>query len=198
MAKRGSASELEARRRLAVARVNEGWEQKDVAAFLGVSTRAVGKWMAAYRERGDDGLVGKPHPGPEPKLTSRQERSVLSWSARSPQAFGYKTDLWTTRRLAEVIEKRFKVRFNSNYLAEWLTRRGHSPQKPETKAVKRDNPAIDRWVAEDWPRVKKSRRGRGPRRPDRRERLLPQPARPPDVGPQGSGAGADRLRPAPR
>src|ERR671921_632473 len=99
----GSASELEARRRLAVARVNEGWKQKDVAAFLGVSLKAVGKWMAAHREHGDPGLT--------PKLTPRRERSVLSWLAKSPLAFGYKTDLWTTRRLAEVIEKRFGVRF---------------------------------------------------------------------------------------
>src|SRR3954453_13985455 len=151
----GPASELEARRRLAVARVNEGWKQKDVAAFLGVSTRAVGKWVAAYRAAGDDGLDAKPRTGPRPKLTGRQERSVLSWLAKSPRAFGYRTELWTTRRLAEVIEKRYAVRFNSNYLAEWLTRRGHTPQKPVRKAVQRDSPAIARWVEEDWPRIKK-------------------------------------------
>ena len=148
---------MEARRRLAVARVNEGWKQKDVAAFLGVSTKAVGKWMAAYRAAGDDGLKATPRTGPAPKLSARRERSVLSWLAKSPWAFGYKTDLWTTRRLAELIDKRYGVRFNANYLAEWLTRRGHSPQKPETPAVERDNPAITRWVAEDWPRIKKKR-----------------------------------------
>jgi transposase len=157
-----SASESEARRRLAVTRVNEGWKQKDVAAFLGVSTRAVGKWMAAYRASGDEGLKGKPHPGAKPKLSRRQERSVLSWLARSPKAFGSKTELWTTRRLAEVIEKRFGVRFHPNYLAGGLTRRGYSPQKPEAKAVERDNPAIARWVAEDWPRIQKKRARRVP------------------------------------
>jgi transposase len=155
MKRTGPASELEARRRLAVARVNEGWKQKDVAAFLGVSTRAVGTWMAAYRAAGDDGLTATPRTGPAPRLTARRERAVLSWLARSPRAFGYKTELWTTRRLAEVIAKRFDVRFNSNYLAAWLTGRGLSPQKPETPAVERDNPAIARWVAEDWPRILK-------------------------------------------
>jgi len=146
---------LEARRRLAVARVNEGWSQKDVAAFLGVSTRAVGNWMAAYRQSGDDGLKGKPRSGRPPKLSRRRERAVLSWIAGSPKAFGYTTDLWTTRRLAEVIEERYGVRFHSNYLAAWLTARGDSPQKPERQAVERDNPAIARWAAEDWPRIKK-------------------------------------------
>ncbi len=158
----GSASELEARRRLAVARVNEGWKQKDVAAFLGASPKAVGNWVAAYRGGGDDGLKATPRTGPAPKLSARRERAALSWLAKSPQAFGYKTDLWTTRRLAEVIEKRFGVRFNANYLAEWLTARGHSAQKPETPAVVRDNPAIARRVAEDWPRIEKKRAGSVP------------------------------------
>jgi len=153
----GSAFDLEARRRLAAARVNEGWKQTDVAAFLGVSLKAVGKWMAAYRASGDDGLKAKPRPGPKPKPSKRQEQGVLSWLAKSPKAFGYATDLWTTRRLAEVIAKKYGVRFNSNYLAEWLTRRGQSPQKPEVVAVERDNPAIGRWVAEDWPRIQKNR-----------------------------------------
>lgn len=155
MERTGSASEQEARRRLAVARVNEGWSQKDVAAFLGVSTRAVGKWMAAYRASGEDGLKARPRPGARPKLSKRQEQAVLAWMAKSPKAFGYPDDLWTTRRLAQVIETKYKVRFNSNYLAEWLAKRGYTPQKPEVRAVERNEPAIARWVAEDWPRIKK-------------------------------------------
>jgi transposase len=156
-----SARELEARRRLAVARVLEGWSQKDVAAFLGVSTRAVGHWMAVSRVHGEDGLKGKPRTGRPPKLSKRREQAVLSWLAKSPQAFGYKTDLWTTRRLAELIERKYGVRFNSNYLAAWLSRRAYSPQKPQTQAIERDNPAIARWVEQDWPRIKKKPGGRG-------------------------------------
>lgn len=158
----GSSTELEARRRLAVRRVVEGWKQKDVAAFLGVTERAVRGWVAAHRKAGDDGLKAVPHPGATPKLSARREKSVLSWLAKSPLAFGYETDLWTTRRLAEVIERRYGVSFNANYLADWLTRRGYSPQKPEVRAVERDNPAIARWVAEDWPRIKKRPGTTGP------------------------------------
>lgn len=130
--------------------------QKDVAAFLGVSTKAVGDWMAAYRAGGDDGLKAEPRPGPGSKLSRRRERAVLSWLSKGPEAFGFKTELWTTRRLADVIERRHGVRFNSNYLAEWLTRRGFSPRKPVITAIERDNPAIARWVEQDWPRLKKN------------------------------------------
>src|SRR4051812_1508786 len=99
----GSSAELEARRRPAVQRVKGGWKQKDVAAFLGVTDRAVRGWVAAHRKAGDEGLASEPHPGPAPKITRRREQAVLSWLARSPRASGYITDLWTTRRLAEVI-----------------------------------------------------------------------------------------------
>jgi len=140
-----------------VQRVAEGWKQRDVADFLGVTERTVSRWMAAHRDGGDAAIAARTTPGRPPKLSKRRERSVLSWLAKSPRAFGYETDLWTTRRLAEVIEKRFGVRFNANYLAAWLAERGYSPQKPETPAVERDHPAIARWVAEDWPRILKKR-----------------------------------------
>ena len=128
----------------------------DVAAFLGVSLKAVSKWVAAHKAGGDEALASKPHPGAKPKLSKRQERSALSFLAKKPQAFGYDTDLWTTKRLAEVIHKRYGIRFHSNYLAAWLRQRGYSPQKPEFEAKERKNPAIARWVAEDWPRIKKN------------------------------------------
>jgi transposase len=131
--------------------------EKDVAAFLGVHPRTVSRWVTAHRQGGDDAIKAKPTPGRPPKLTKQQERSVQSWLAKSPKAFGYQTDLWTTRRLVEVIERRFGVKFNANYLAKRLTKRDYRPQKPVTQAVEGDNPVIARWVSEDWPRIQKKR-----------------------------------------
>lgn len=162
MTPRGPADQRAARRRLGVTRVNQGWKQKDVAAFLGVSLKAVGKWVAAHKAGGDEALASKLHSGAKPKLSKRQERSVLSFLAKKPQAFGYKTDLWATKRLAEVIQKRYGIRFHSNYLAAWLRQRGYSPPKPQLEAKERKSPAIARWVAEDWPWIKKKPGPSGP------------------------------------
>jgi transposase len=103
---------LEERRRLAIQRVQDGWLQKDVAAFLGVTERTLSRWMAAYRHQGDEGLVARPHPGPAPRLTPDQEQEVLSWLAQKPSAFGFVTDLWTAPRLAHLIEQRLGVRYH--------------------------------------------------------------------------------------
>jgi transposase len=162
MRSKGTATELETRRITAVRRVNEGWAQKDVAAFLGVHPVTVAKWVARHRAEGNDGLAAKPTPGRPRFLTDDQERQVLGWLSESPTKHGFTTDLWTARRVAELIHKKFGVRFHPNYLREWLTKRNFTPQKPARRARQRDQAAIDRWVAEDWPRIQKRRRRNTP------------------------------------
>jgi transposase len=157
MRSKGTAAELEARRRLAVQRVREGWAQKDVAAFLGVHPVTVAKWVARHRADEDHGLKAKPTPGRPQFLPPTQERKVLGWLTQSPTRHGFDTDLWTARRVAELIHKKFGVRFHPNYLREWLTKRDYTPQKPARRARQRNPAAIARWVAEDWPRIQKRR-----------------------------------------
>jgi transposase len=153
---------LEERRRLAVQRVNDGWTQRQAAAFLGVSERAVGAWVAAWRARGDEGLKAKPHPGRKPFLTAQQAQQVLGWLLRPPTDFGFPDELWTARRVAQLIEDRLGVAFHPNYLREWLAKREHSPQRPAKRARERDEAAIARWVKKGWPRLKKKRAGSAP------------------------------------
>ena len=154
-------AEQEARRRLAVTRVGEGWSPADTAAFLGVHVETVRKWVRKYKADGDDGLAGTPHPGRTPFLTPQQAAEVLGWLTRKPTDFGFRTDLWTAARVAQLIEEKFGVKYHPNYLREWLTRRRHSPQKPTRRAKQRDPVAIDRWLADEYSAAqKKSRRTR--------------------------------------
>ena len=162
MRSQGSAPELERRRELAVARVAEGYPQAQVAAFLGVHHNTVSRWVCTARERGTDALKAKPTPGRPRKLTARQEKTVLGWVAKLPTSFGFATDLWTSRRLAVLIEQRLGIRFNSNYLVEWLRARKHTPQKPDQPARERDEASIARWKNEDWPRLQKKRETKRP------------------------------------
>ena len=126
MRSQGSAPELERRRELAVARVKAGYSQQEVAAFLGVHRSTVSRWVCAARDGGTKALKAKPTPGRPRKLTARQEKTVLGWVAKLPTHFGFATDLWTSRRVATLIEQRLGVRFNSNYLVEWLRAREHT------------------------------------------------------------------------
>ena len=158
----GSAAELEARRRLAVQRVNDGWTRAEVAAFLGVHPETVGEWVRADAANGDKALAAKPHPGRTPFLTADQEKQVLGWLTESPTEHGSRTALWTAKRLAELIRTTFAVEFHPNDLREWLTKRNHSPQKPARRAKPRKPEAIAEWLRKDGPRIKKKSGGKTP------------------------------------
>jgi len=158
----GTAAELERRRFLAIARLDEGYTAQEVADFLGVALRTVRLWKAAYQRHGAAGLRSKPPPGRPRKLTPRQERTVLTWFLKSPRSFGYGTDLWTARRVAEVIGRKWQVKFNCRYLNAWLAARDITPQKPQRVAREADSAAIERWRSHDWPRLKNGRSASGP------------------------------------
>jgi transposase len=151
----GKAEELERRRRLAVARVEQGYSQAEVARFLGVQPNTVWQWVQTYRRGGVEALSAKPHPGRPPRLTEEREQQVLSWIRHNPTEFGFATELWTAPRVAQVIQQRFGVSFHPRYLNQWLTEHGIRPQKPERQPRERDEQAIQRWLAQDWPRLEK-------------------------------------------
>jgi transposase len=150
-----TAAEKEARRKLAVRKVLDGRTQADVADFLGVHPVTVAKWMKAYRAGGEDGLTAKPVPGRPRFLTGEQEAEVRSWLLRKPTEFGFRTDLWTAARVAQLIRDRLGVAFHPNYLREWLSKRGYSPQKPARRVRQRDPQVIDAWLGQAYPAVQK-------------------------------------------
>jgi transposase len=155
MRSKGSASELEAVRRRAVQMVLGGRTQSAVAIALGVHSVTVAKWLAKHRAEGDAGLAAKPTPGRPRFLTPEQDQQVRQWLAQKPTAHGFPTDLWTARRVADLIRRRFGIVFHPNYLRAWLTQRGYSPQRPTRRPRQRNDDVIAGWVKKDWPRIQK-------------------------------------------
>lgn len=146
------------RRCLAVQRVAEGYSTWEVADFLGVDPSSVRRWLAAYRCHGSEGLTAWPGlgPGRPASLTNTQEKIVLRWLSDPPLEHGFATELWSAPRLAQLIEEEFGVHFHPDYLGTWLRQRGYTPQKPRRVPREKDNAAIARWLAEDWPRIKRT------------------------------------------
>jgi transposase len=87
---------------------------------------------------------------------------LLQVLLKGPLAQGYRTNLWTTARIAEVIRREFGVEYHRDHVGRLMHQLGWSPQKPERRAVERDEDAIQQWKKKDWPRVKKTLRGWAP------------------------------------
>lgn len=162
MRPRGSAAVLEARRREALVLVKEGHSLQAVARWLRCAASSVMRWRDAVRRRGERAFRVGASPGRPPKLTKRQRQQLVRLLLQGSLAHGYRTDLWTTARVAEVIERHFGIRYHPDHVGRLLHALHWSPQKPERRALQRNEAAIARWKREEWPRVKKTPRGWAP------------------------------------
>ena len=133
-----------------------GMRPLDVARTVGSSPSSVTRWKEVIRKHGVEGLKAKPALGRPPRLCKSQKKKLLKILLRGPGASGYSTDLWTCRRVAEVILRHFGVSYHPHHVWNILEALGWSCQKPERQARERDEKAIEQWRRTDWPRIKKS------------------------------------------
>lgn len=154
----GSPEELERRRRRAVSLLYKGYQPVEVARMIGVDRRSVRRWKAAWIQEGQRGIEAKPASGRPCRLDDDEKAELVRELLKGARAAGFPTDLWTCPRVGRLIEELFGVRYNVDHVCRLLRSLGWSPQKPERRAVERNEDEIRRWVKEEWPRVKKKPR----------------------------------------
>jgi transposase len=71
------------------------------------------------------------------------------------EAYGFRGEVWTCARIAKVLEEEFGVSYHKGHVARLLKEVRWAPQIPITRAVQRDEEAIERWQKEVWPELKK-------------------------------------------
>ncbi|MBI4629776.1 MAG: transposase [Candidatus Rokubacteria bacterium] len=150
----GSPKQLEKRRLRAVALLEEGLSLHEVARRVGCHPSSVLRWRETLREGGEAALA--------PRLTPRQKERLVRLLLRGPMAHGWRTELWTTQRIAQLIEEKFGVRYHRDHVGRLMHALGWSHQKPERRAIERDEAAIGRWKRKEWPRIKKTPPGWAP------------------------------------
>lgn len=153
----------EERRKRAWALKQAGWPQKDIATVLGVSEGAVSQWLKRAREHGGvEGLKRRPPPGMTPRLSVEQRAQLPRLLAKGAEAYGYRGDVWTARRVAQLITDTFGVRYHRDHVSRVLRQLGWSRQHPLTRATQRDQQAITHWQEERWPALRKKQPRRKP------------------------------------
>src|SRR5215207_1132661 len=115
---RGSATDLEQRRRRAVQAVQRGDSTKDVARIFGVARGSLYRWLRLAQF--PDGLAAKPHPGPALRLSTTQQRELLRLLRQGAQAHGWSNQLWTTKRIAELIRRHFNISLHHDHVGRFL------------------------------------------------------------------------------
>lgn len=151
----GRPEELEKRRVRAINLLQQGLQPVEVARQLGVDRRTVRSWKAAFRKRGLAGIKSRPTPGRPIRLTRSQMQSLRGALMRGPRRCGFTTDLWTCSRVRDYVKSHFNVTYHSAHLSRIMHAFGWSVQRPQRRAIERDEKAIQHWVKNTWPNIKK-------------------------------------------
>src|SRR6266498_685691 len=131
--------------------VRPGQDQSpEVAGELGVSAQTASRWYTRWRDGGAAGMRTAARASQLGPAELAKIRRVLD---RGAVAAGFDNDLWTLARVAEVIEQTTGVAHHPGHVWRLLKAMRWSLQRPARKATERNEAAIARWVAEEWPRI---------------------------------------------
>jgi transposase len=154
---------LEQRRRKAARLLRRGIPQSEVARRVGVHRQSVSRWDRELKESGLRGLKKAGRAGRKPLLSTADLRRVEAKLKQGAQARGYETELWTTFRVADLIEQECGVRYHPAHVWRILQGLGWSCQRPARRALERDEEKIESWKKKRWPELKKKPTGRSER-----------------------------------
>jgi transposase len=146
---------LEKRRLQAAKLFGKGVSQAEVARQTGVSRESSRRWYNDWKSGGRAGLKQAGRAGRKPRLQPAQLHQLRRGLKAGPEVLGYGTGLWTTWRVADLIERQTGLKFHPGHVWRILRSLGWSCQRPTGRATQRDDAAIQRWKEVRWPAIKK-------------------------------------------
>src|SRR3990172_11703636 len=103
----GTPKALERRRQRAIALLERGMSLKEVARRVGASFSAVFRWQQAVVQDGPGAVKAKPVPGRPRKLPEGERQRLLDLLLEGALAYGFPNELWTLKRITQLIPNQF-------------------------------------------------------------------------------------------
>ena len=147
----------EARRKRALELKEHGWKQRAIAQALGVSEAAVSRWVAEKEQAGADAWMARARGHKAARLAAEQLRMLPDLLSHGAEAYGFRGEVWTCSRVAEVIREEFGIEYHRAHVSRLLKALQWTPQMPLERASQRNEEAIEKWRVEVWPLLKKRR-----------------------------------------
>ena len=132
-----------------------GKAPREVAEKIGVSRQSAYAWKRILEDGGIDALRALNRGGRPARWSDEDKAWLVQALLAGPGAHGFGAELWTLKRVRRLIERQFGIRFSTVHVWRILGQLGFSSQKPEKRALERDEPAIEHWRKRTWPRLKK-------------------------------------------
>lgn len=148
-------AKLEEIRFEAVRRVQAGEAPTAVARGMGLYTNRIFIWLAAYRGGGWDALRSKRAMGRPKRLDAKKIRWVYDTvTLKNPRQMKLPFALWTRAQIRSLIQRKFGVKLSLVSVGRLLAQLGLSCQKPLFRAYQQDASLVERWLKEEYPKIR--------------------------------------------
>jgi transposase len=158
---RRKISGREAIRRQGYRLLRRGIPKSRIASMLGVRRVTVWRWEQRIEKLGPHSWKDRKIPGGPRKLNEKKAKRLREILLEGALAHGYATDLWTLKRVAEIIEKECGEEYTPSGVWHVLRDLGMSAQVPIPRALERDEAYIRHWKKVEWPKIQREARRTG-------------------------------------
>jgi transposase len=152
---------LEQRRFLAARLLRHGVPQAEVARRVKATRQSVSRWVQQLEQGGQRALRKSGRAGRKPRLSAADLQRIERGLKRGPEALGYETGLWTSWRVAHLIESACGVHYHPSQAWRILQQLGWSCQRPVGRALERDEAKVRQWKQKRWREIKKNAKNKG-------------------------------------
>ena len=157
--RKAKKTDKEAIRTLAIKMYNKGISQKEISLYFGVRTNTISDWVKLYKQHGKQGLKevkrGRKK-GYGKLLSSVQEKEIQKMIIdKMPDQLKLPYALWTRKAVKDLIYRTYKVKIATRTMGDYLKDWGFTPQKPKKKAYEQNSKAVNKWIEEEYPKIKK-------------------------------------------
>jgi transposase len=122
----------------------------EAAKSVGLARQTAYPWRARLDEGGIAALrsmaTGRPA-----QLDAGQRAALRGALLQVAMAHDFGTEPWTLERVRSLIERPYGVRFSEVHVWRLLGAMGFSSQKPERRAIVRNELAVLAWKRKTWP-----------------------------------------------
>ena len=132
----------------------------EAARTFGVARTSVYNWLAAHYRGGVRGLKARKRgPRKQSRLAGHQAATIVRLiTDRCPDQLKLPFALWTREAVRDLIMQRCEVHLSVWTAGRYLKRWGFTPQKPLRRAYERNPQAVQRWLEQEYPAIRRQAR----------------------------------------
>lgn len=136
--------------------IEDGESPAEVMLSYGLCRTTIYPWLRKFEDKGWEALAESIAQGREPRLSDKQKQQIKRWIlGKDPRQYGFDFGLWTRRIVQQLIQDKMGVELCLTSVGKLLASMDITPQKPLRRAYERDPKAIQLWLEETYPQLKK-------------------------------------------